>query len=209
MNKSLKQTRVILIGGSYNVGKSTLAQYQTAKLGWNYRSTDKLARHPGRPWIKPKDKAIREYVAQHYKTLSTEALFLDVLSHYEKNVLPQVEAIVRSHAVDLSRKCLVIEGSALYPSLVANLVRENGVKAIWLTASDQFFRNRIKGESNFESVSEDEKHLIEKFIGRTLLYNKHMREEIERLEFICIDVESTSTVDELASKCMELISENV
>lgn len=48
MNKSLKQTRVILIGGSSHVGKSTLAQYQAAKLGWNYRSTDKLARHPGR-----------------------------------------------------------------------------------------------------------------------------------------------------------------
>ncbi|MEL7245323.1 MAG: 2-phosphoglycerate kinase, partial [Cyanobacteria bacterium J06573_2] len=44
------KTRIILIGGSSHVGKSTLAQSLANKLNWNYISTDKLARHPGRPW---------------------------------------------------------------------------------------------------------------------------------------------------------------
>lgn len=209
MNKLINETRVILIGGSSHAGKSTLARFLAAKLGWNYRSTDKLARHPGRPWVQANAKAIPEYVAEHYRTLSTEALLLDVLSHYEKNVLPQVETIVRSHMSDLSMECLVLEGSALWPGLVANLVGKNGVKAIWLTGSDQFFRNRIKRESNFYNVGEDEKHLIQKFLSRTLLYNKRMTELVEHLGFICIDVESTPTVDELSNKCMELMSENV
>lgn len=36
-------------------------------------------------------------------------------------MLPQVEVIVR-HASDLSAECLVIEGSALCPGFVADLV---------------------------------------------------------------------------------------
>jgi len=157
--------------------------------------------------VQANGKAISEHVAEHYRTLPTEALLLDVLSHYQKNVLPQVEAIVRSHASDVSMKCLMIEGSALYPGLVKHLVEENKntVKAIWLTADDQFFRNRIKCESNFDRVGEDEKHLIQKFIDRTLLYNQRMMELVEHFGFISINVESTPKVGELSKKCMELI----
>ncbi len=186
MNKLINETRVILIGGSSHAGKSTLGQSLAKKLGWSYRSTDKLAWHPGRPWVGTDGKAIPEHVAKYYRDLSVEALFLDVLSHYEKNVLPQIEVIVRSHATDLSTECLVLEGSALWPGFVANLVGSNGVKAIWLTASNQLFQNRIKRESNFCNVCKDEKHLIQKFLDRTLFYNKHMREEVEHLGFIYI-----------------------
>ncbi|MBE9049885.1 2-phosphoglycerate kinase [Nostocales cyanobacterium LEGE 11386] len=205
MNKLINETRVILIGGSSHAGKSTLGRALAAKLGWSYRSTDKLARHPGRPWVGANGKAIPAHVMEYYRKLSVEALFLDVLSHYEKNVVPQVEVIVHSHASDLSTECLTFEGSALWPGFVANLVGENGVKAIWLTAREQLFRNRIFSESNFCHVCKDEKHLIQKFLDRTLLYNKHMREEVERLGFMCIDVESIATADELSKKCMELM----
>ncbi|WP_315789783.1 2-phosphoglycerate kinase [Fischerella sp. JS2] len=205
MNKSINETRVILIGGSSHAGKSTLGLSLAAKLGWSYRSMDKLARHPGRPWVGANGKAIPEYVAEYYRIRSVDALFLDVLSHYEKNVLPIVEAIVHSYAFQLSREYLILEGSALWPEFVANLVGSNGVKAIWLTASDQLFQNRIKRESNFYNVGEDEKHLIQKFIDRTLFYNQRMREKIELLGFICIDVEFVSMTDELSNKCMELM----
>lgn len=186
MDKSIDETRIILIGGTSHAGKSTLAQSLSTKLNWNYLSTDKLARHPGKPWIQPNKNFIPQHVVKHYKNLSPEALFLDVISHYEKNVLPQVEKIV------CSEEHLIIEGSALYPTLVEKLVCENGVKAIWLTGSDYLFQTRIYAESNFDNVSEDKKYLIEKFLQRTLLYNQRMMESIENLGFMYIDVESTS-----------------
>jgi len=208
MNRLTDETRVILIGGPSHAGKSTLGRSLSAQLGWSYRSTDKLARHPGRPWMPVDGKVIPDLVAKHYKTLSVNALFLDVLSHYEKNVWSQVKNIVHSHAFDLFTDCLILEGSALWPIFVANLVGENGVQAIWLTASDQLFRNRIKSESNFEHVGEEEKHLIQKFLDLTILYNQRMREEVEQLEFRLIDVESVSMAEELSKKCMELITSN-
>ncbi len=204
MDKLINETRVLLIGGSSHVGKSTLAQSLAAKLDWNYLSTDNLARHPGRPWANADQKPVREHVVEHYKTLSVNALFFDVLSHYEQNVLPQVEAIVHSHLSDLLTECLIIEGSALWPGLVADLVSENNIKiqAIWLTASDRFLQNRIYQESNFNQIAEDEKYLIQKFLNRTLFYNKRMKQEVKRLRFICIDVEFMSTADELLKECL-------
>ena len=118
----MNETRVILIGGSSHTGKSTLSRSLAAKLGWSYRSTDKLARHPGRPWVGANGNAIPEYVAEHYRSRSVDALFFNVLSHYRENVFPQVEAIVH-----LSTECLILEGSALWPEFVANLVGEIGV----------------------------------------------------------------------------------
>jgi 2-phosphoglycerate kinase len=199
VTKLINPTRVILIGGSSHAGKSTLGRSLSAKLGWNYLSTDTLARHPGRPWVNTKVKSIPEHVAQHYQTLSVEALVLDVLNHYQNNVLPQVEAIVHAHIFDLSRICIVVEGSALWPKFVANLVNENGVKAIWLTASDQLFQSRIFAESNFDNVRKDRQYLIQKFLARTLLYDLLMRDELKRLGFTSIDVESLSIGDELVS----------
>ena len=205
MNKSSDKTRVILIGGSSHVGKSTLSRSMADKLGGRYLSTDSLARHPGRPWVSANKNYIPKQVAEHYRNLSIDALFLDVLSHYEKNVLPQIEAIVHSHASDLSKGYLIIEGSALYPTLVSNIVSNNSIKAILLTASERLFRNRILSESNFDNVGEEEKYLIQKFLDRTLLYNDRMNKEVEQLSFLCINVESVSTADELAKKCLELI----
>ncbi len=202
MDKLINETQVILIGGSSHAGKSTLAQALAAELGWSYCSTDKLARHPGRPWVGANGKAISQHIAEYYREMSVEALFLDVLSHYEKNVLPQVEVIVHSYVSNKSKKCLVLEGSALWPKFVVNLVSVPGVKAIWLTASNQLFQSRIKLESNFYNVCEDEKYLIQKFIDRTLFYNKYMRQEVERLGFMCIDVESVLTAHKLLNQCI-------
>lgn len=112
-NDSTNETRVILIGGSSHVGKSTLGQSLAVKLNWNYLSTDKLAQHPGRPWGNKNRKVIPKHVEEHYRALSINDLFLDVLLHYEQNVFPQVETIIDSYTSDLLKKCLVLEGSAL------------------------------------------------------------------------------------------------
>jgi 2-phosphoglycerate kinase len=49
----MHRARVVLIGGTSNVGKSTVAQAVAERLGFEYLSTDELARHPGRPWRTP------------------------------------------------------------------------------------------------------------------------------------------------------------
>ena len=192
--------RVILIGGSSHVGKSTLADSLAAKLGWGQISTDKLARHPGRPW-QPEPQQVPDHVAEHYLSLSVRELIEDVLHHYKVNVWPQVEAIVT--ATDTSKERIIVEGSALWPEFVATLDVAN-LAAIWLTASDAVFEQRIRAASQYRTKSQRERMMVDKFLERSQLYNAQMMDAIRRHGLVSVDVHAAS-VDELTQRCLSLL----
>lgn len=155
--------KVLLIGGTSHTGKSTLAQHLSQMLEWKTISTDGLARHPGRPW-KVLPEMVPPPVAEHYLSLSVDELLADVLRHYRRLWPTISDLIVRSETP------LVVEGSALCPEWVAPLT--SGKTAIWLTANDDFLRQRIYATSGFDKADEPQKELIRKFVGRTLLSNR-------------------------------------
>ncbi|MCY3680803.1 MAG: 2-phosphoglycerate kinase [Gemmatimonadetes bacterium] len=194
--------RVILIGGSSHSGKSALSESIATNLGWNRISTDTLARHPGRPWRSAPEK-VPDHVAEHYLSLSVDELIVDVLHHYRVNLWPKVEKIVASHINDLSRGGLIIEGSALWPELVATLDSEN-IATLWLTASEEVFRQRIRDESLYHSKSLRERRMIDKFLERTLVYNAQMIEIVNRHGFILVDVQQ-SNLAELTQRCLSIL----
>jgi 2-phosphoglycerate kinase len=209
-NRAKKETKnmfgthkILLIGGSSHVGKSTLAQSLAAYFGWSYRSTDKLARHPGRPW-QAHPKQVPNHVADHYLLLSADELITDVCHHYRENVWPLIEDIVTFHATDVSSESLLVEGSALLPELVNTLNFEN-IVTIWLTASNNFLKQRIYTASDYESKSSIEKVMIDKFLERNNLFNERIISTVNQLELINVDVENTSSVDELIDKCISII----
>jgi len=195
--------RVILIGGSSNVGKSTIAQSMALKLGWSYLSTDSLARHPGRPW-RVGQKVVPEHVADHYRSLSVDALFADVLQHYQR-IWPEIENLITTHVIDRSFDRLILEGSALWPEFVAALDHEN-VRAIWLTASNDLFQKRIYQASQFDQSSAPEKLLIQKFLDRTILYNMKMMAAINRLGLLSMTVAETDSMDGVSERCLKLLT---
>lgn len=198
--------RVILIGGTSHAGKSTLAQSLAAVLGWEYRTTDELARHPGRPW-RTDGTAVPGHVAEHYATLSPDELMADVLRHYEKNIFPKVEALVHAHASDPTAKGLVLEGSALWPEFIAPLASFR-IATMWLTADDELLRQRINTESHYLERPAQEQFLIEKFLERTLVYSRRLNSTVIDRGLLSINVRAGDTVENLAQKCLEAIASN-
>ena len=182
---------VALLGGSSHAGKSTLARALAESLVAEVLSTDTLARHPGRPWG---EVGKRPHVREHYLTLSPEELLADVLRHYRENVWPQVV-----EAIENANGPLVIEGSALWPESVATL-QKDGVSAVFLTPSDDLFRQRIHAESHFETLVGQERELVEKFLARTLLYNKRMNEEVVRHGMSSLPIEEFPTPSALLER---------
>lgn len=195
--------KVVLVGGTSHVGKSTLAESLAAELGWRRISTDSLARHPGRPWRQQPD-AVPDHVAEHYLSLSVDELLSDVLRHYRINVWPKVEEIIDSCSNDDSGAGVIVEGSALWPEFVVDLDIDR-IAALWLTASEHVLTQRIYEDSQYLSKGPRERMLIEKFLDRTLGYAARMVDVAERHELTLVDVLQSSP-EELSDRCMSALN---
>ncbi|MEA3337675.1 MAG: 2-phosphoglycerate kinase [Chloroflexota bacterium] len=154
-----------------------------------------------------KPEALPDHVAEHYLSLSVDELYTDVIRHYRENVWPDIKAIVTSHATDLSADRLVMEGSAILPELIVTLDFDN-VAAVWLVADNELFEQRIYRASQYETKSPREKTMVDKFLGRTRLYNRRMMDAINRLGQLSMVVDDASTLDELTGRCQALLKSN-
>ena len=167
----MSDTRVILIGGTSHVGKSTLAATLAEELGWQLLSTDQLARHPGRPWGRELPGDVKAY----FLSGSAEDLLGSVVAHYRNNVWPIVEAIIRSRVANNYDMPLVFEGSAILPESACAL-NMPGVQAVWLTAGHETISRRIVSNSDWQSASTEHQELINRFLGRSLLFDEFVRQ---------------------------------
>lgn len=195
LNPALSSTfKIALIGGTSHAGKSTTARAVAARLGAETISTDSLARHPGRPWPTP-TWAVPEHVAEHYRTLAPDALIDSVLAHYGR-MWPMVRELIEARAAAAEAPPLVLEGSALWPALVAELGLPT-VRAVWLTADDAVFDARIRRESRMDAATPAGRQLIESFAARTRLYNAQMLTHVRRLGLPLVAVSAAMSPDDV------------
>ena len=189
----------LLLGGTSNIGKSTVAAAIGERLHWPVRSTDKLARYPGRPWPTP-DWQVPPQVAEHYRTLRDLELVEGQLAHYRR-MWPLIEALVRQHADGAATERLVLEGSGIWPDNVAALHLPT-VAAIWLSGSAGLIEARIRAESRYDSADADGRLLIDRFVVRSIGYDVRMRAAVARLGLPMIEVTPSATFDALADQCL-------
>ncbi|MEU3706382.1 hypothetical protein AB0E82_29320 [Streptomyces anulatus] len=171
----MRDVRVVLIGGTSNTGKSTVAGAVADRLGFEHRSTDGLARHPGRPWRTP-EREVPPHVVEHYGTLTTDELLASVLDHYER-LWPRIEELITERA-RAGAPGLVLEGSALRPDRVTGLTVPR-TAAVWLTADDTVVRDRVRAAGRYEVATDAERHLMDRFLARTVRYQAWMLDAVE------------------------------
>ncbi len=198
----MREIRVVLIGGTSHVGKSTLAQALSAKLGWEHISTDTLARHPGRPWA-TSNGPFPKHLASHYLSLSVDELTTEQLLHYQR-LWPRIEAIATARATDPGARRLVLQGSGVLPHRVAAL-KTPDTAAVWLTASASVLRDRIYSASRFDERTADQKTMVEKFLGRTERYDQLILSAVRSLGFASIDTSAGPSTAELIDQCRQAI----
>ncbi|MEU0406737.1 AAA family ATPase [Streptomyces griseorubiginosus] len=191
----MRGVRVIMIGGTSNTGKSTVAEAVAERLGFEHRSTDLLARHPGRPWRTP-EREVPPHVAEHYATLAVDELIDSVLGHYER-LWPRIEELIAEHAEHATGPGLVLEGSALWPERVAALDAPH-TAAVWLTADESVVRARIRTGGHYDEATEQERFLMDKFLARSLRYQSLMVDAVDRLGLARVDVGTGRSVSEVA-----------
>ena len=198
----MRSTRVILIGGPSSVGKSTLANALAIELGWQWTSTDSLARHPGSPWRSRAPDAA-QHVADHYRSLSVEELVADVRPHHER-MWPGIKGLASAHASDPAAYRLIIEGSAIWPDPAAT-IGVDGIEAIWLTADNTLLRDRIYAASNYANLDGEQRTLVDKFLGKWARHNELMMVDVHKRNLASLDVSSAPSTDDLMAQCFEMI----
>ncbi len=192
--------RVMLIGGTSHVGKSTLAAELASRLGWQSLSTDGLARHPGRPW----GDAVPDDVRAYFLSRSTEQLVDEVFAHYRTNVWPIAQAIIHTRVANPFDSCIVMEGSAILPEMVAG-AGIGETQAIWLTAPAQLITQRMHETSGYADGTPGDRHLIDRFLDRSLGFNERLLEHLEATGGRCIDVGGDDTGEALLGDLMNMV----
>lgn len=196
--------RVVLIGGTSHAGKSTVAQVVADRAGFGYLSTDRLARHPGRPWRTPQWE-VPAHVAEHYRSLTVDELISSVLDHYER-LWPRIQELITERAAGHGAgPGLVLEGSALWPDRVARLTAPH-TAAVWLTAEDTVVRTRMYEGSRYGEATAEERELIDKFLARTVRYQSLMRDSLDRLGLDHIDTGADCSPEDVAGSVLRTVT---
>ncbi|MFD9543399.1 hypothetical protein [Streptomyces sp. NPDC060022] len=196
----MNDVRVVLIGGTSNVGKSTVAQGVAEQLGFECLSTDGLARHPGRPWRTP-EWEVPPHVAEHYGSLTVDELIASVLRHHEI-LWPRIEELITARASEGSAgRGLVLEGSALRPDRVAGL-KVPHTAAVWLTTDHAVVRARVHAAGRYDAATSEEQHLMDKFLARTQCYQTLMIDAVDTLGLDRIDAGHGQSVTALVDSVL-------
>ncbi|PRH79321.1 hypothetical protein C6N75_10160 [Streptomyces solincola] len=191
--------RVVLIGGTSHTGKSTVARAVADRLGFAYRSTDGLARHPGRPWPTPEWR-VPPHVAAHYRSLTVDELIASVLDHYAR-LWPRIEELVTGHALagPDGGGGLVLEGSALWPGRVAGLTVPH-TAAVWLTADEEVLAARVRAAAGYDRMEAQERAPVDGFLARMLRFQSLLLGTVGRLGLDRLDTSDGREADALAGE---------
>jgi cytidylate kinase len=197
------EVRVVLIGGTSNAGKSTVARALADGLGFAHRSTDGLARHPGRPWRTP-EREVPAHVAEHYATLTVDELVESVLGHYQR-LWPRIEELIAAHAAGGGTgPGLVLEGPAILPARVAEL-KVPRAAAVWLTADVSVVRARVRAAGRYDEADPAERLLMDRFVARAERFQNIVLEDVERLGLARVDTGDSPPVTALVDAVLAAV----
>lgn len=183
--------RSLFLLGTSHVGKSTSACALGAAAGVAVISTDKLGRHPGRPWA-----GAPHEVLEFYQNLNNNTIHWLLRAHHEN-----MRAIIQNRVREMfqASRAFVLEGSALRPEYLSAWDIDDAL-SICLHADDNTLRRRIEVASNRSAQGKPMKIAIDKFIERSLRENAALAEAAERHGVTLFDVTHITSAESLIEK---------
>lgn len=183
-----KPSALLLLGTSH-VGKSTCAHRIGSVLGWPVISTDRLGRHPGRPWM-----GVPDPVMEFYLRLADDAIHWFLRVHHE-NMRPVIQG--KLQALREEGGSFVLEGAALRPEYCPDWAIGEAL-VICLHAEPRALRERIERESRHAQQDDRMKIAIDKFAERSIRENEAFIEAATRHGIPLMDVSDSNSADRLA-----------
>jgi 2-phosphoglycerate kinase len=200
----MRTTRVIYIGGTPMVGKSTVARLLASRLQYECVSTDdigaaitavtELETHPQFHYMGTED--YRDY----YATTDTTKLVRD-MDDLHAALWPALRILFQNHLSWGSP--IVIEGWGLRPRYVSELSGDIG--GVFLLADNALLEERVAA-SEFGSGATDRESMLANYLERSRLYNAMVQDQVSQLGLASVHVSADMKPDEIADECTRIVS---
>jgi 2-phosphoglycerate kinase len=178
----------LLLLGTSHVGKSTCARGIGNAIGWPVISTDKLGRHPGRPWT-----GVPDPVTEFYHRLTDDTIHWFLRVHHE-NMRPVIHETIK--AAREAGGGFILEGAALRPEYLSDWEIGEAL-VVCLHAECDALRKRIERESAYSQQSDEMKIAIDSFVERSVRENEALVKPAMRHKVLLVDVTDLRNVDRL------------
>ncbi|MQA83027.1 MAG: hypothetical protein GEV10_32015 [Streptosporangiales bacterium] len=193
---------VYWIGGGSGAGKSTIARRIAAQRGLRHFATDDvMSDHAGRST--PEDSPfLSEFAAmdmdERWVDRSPETM-LETFHWFRGEgfglIVDDLLRLPRDHRV-------VVDGFRLLPHLVKPLLAVPG-HAVWLLPTPDFRRAAFDSRGFTWEIAwktSDPERALRNLLERDRLFTEHLFEEVKRVDLRLIEVDITTTEDELAER---------
>lgn len=195
----MSMQKVILIGGSPRVGKSTVAALWASKLLRPCLSTDDVgAALQSVLDINPmKGYPYPDYYAQR----TQQQLINDIITYHQK-LEPAIARLVGTHSA--WGDPFVMEGWALYPELVRRIENDQ-VFSVWLIAEDGLFASRMRKNSSFLDNAKEPEKVVANYLHRSEWHNRTLLEQCVALKRKYIRVEDSMAPREIVAEILSML----
>ena len=196
--------KVILIGGSPMSGKSTVAKMVANHFSIPCASTDDLGIMAS---------AITDYSShqdlhymgdldhkEYYILNSIEDLRSDIIKCH-KSLWPGIRRVIQAHLQWAGP--IVLEGYALYPSLISKLDM-NEVVALWILCDSEVYASRYD-KCDFSLGASNPDLMRKNYLGRTSWHNELIEDEAEKFNFPIVKVDSNCSIENLFQRLLKHI----
>jgi 2-phosphoglycerate kinase len=212
---------VYWIGGGSAAGKSTIARRLATQHGLQVYATDDVMTDHARRSSRETSPLLHKFMAmemdQRWVNRSPQEMFETFhwfrgecfnLIVEDLRGLNDVVGLNREVADVRSRRGVIAEGFRLLPTLVEPLLSERN-RAVWLLPTPDFRRAVVEARGGtswgFIAKTSDPERALHNLLDRDRLFTDQLREETARLNLHAIEVDVTTSEDDLIQRVSDLL----
>jgi 2-phosphoglycerate kinase len=193
--------KVIIIGGSPMIGKTTLAIEIASKYKYSCISTDDIGESL-RAVINDKlfNPMLNTDYKDYYQNKTIDELINDCKIQHEK-YHPSILAVINAH-LNWGHP-IVIEGWNLYPEIIKSIKSEK-ICSIWLIASEELLKERLNNNKNFYKDAKNPELLKTNYLNRSLWHNKIIEEQAIQNDMRIIKISKEKSFNSIFKECKKM-----
>jgi 2-phosphoglycerate kinase len=191
--------KVILIGGSPMIGKSTISVLLAAKLLYPCISIDDIGEVL--QTVSNINPMKGMFYLDYYSNTKKEQLIADIAA-YHRHLEKSIHKLIEIHSSWGSP--LIMEGWALYPNMIAEINPDN-VFSVWLIAENGLLKQRLLKSDFYQDAGNPEK-VIENYLHRSEWHNEKIWEQCKSTKQKFLRVGQNTKPEEIVKSIYGLLN---